>query len=145
MTAGRSFGTESFQSSHALGSSHLPPAISSPSSWRLAPRRTSSNVKSKPPRCHRANSGTVKELITHLCSSNGLLLARHGAVVEVVEGRDAVGLGPHTDCAATGDVRVIQLDVALVVQRHRDVRARELDTQRVPGSAGDRRIDVLDG
>ena len=46
------------------------------------------------------------------------------AVAEVVERRDAVGLGPHADRARAGNVGVVELDVRLAVERDADARAR---------------------
>src|SRR6202008_1427927 len=66
------------------------------------------------------------------------------AVTEIVEYGDAVGLGPYADRARAGDVRIVQLDVALAVERNSDVRADELDMQHVPGVRGNRGVDVLD-
>src|SRR5262249_43989491 len=65
-------------------------------------------------------------------------------VAEAVEDGHAVRLGPHADRARAGDVRVVELDVALAVERDRDARAAELAAQDVPPSLRDRSVDVLD-
>jgi hypothetical protein len=66
-------------------------------------------------------------------------------VGELAEGRHAVGLGPDADATGAADVVVAEIDVALAVERDADLRAGELDPQRVPLAARDRRIDVLEG
>src|SRR5688572_17400332 len=66
-----------------------------------------------------------------------------GTVAEVVERRNAVGLGPQADRARTLDPLVVELDVGLAVQRYPDARAGELDAQPMPRVARDRPIDVL--
>src|SRR5205085_12167665 len=48
-----------------------------------------------------------------------------------------------TDAASAGDVIVGEVDIALAVERHRDLRAGELDAKRVPLARRDGRIDVL--
>src|SRR5467141_4229430 len=65
------------------------------------------------------------------------------AVAEVIKQRHAVRLGPHAHCARAGDVVVVHLDVGLAVEDNADPLARELHAQRVPGVAGNRRIDVF--
>ena len=65
-------------------------------------------------------------------------------VRERVERRDAVGLGPDAHRTRAGNVRVVELDVRLAVERHLDAGAREVDAQRMPRAARDRRVDVLD-
>src|SRR5882672_5832802 len=51
---------------------------------------------------------------------------RRGLVREIVERRDAVGLGPDADRAWARDVAVVQLDVGLAVQENADPGALEL-------------------
>jgi hypothetical protein len=68
-----------------------------------------------------------------------------GHVSEVVEQDDAVGLGPYADGAGASNVIVVGVDIGLAVQRHADMPAGKLDPQRMPRSAGDRRVDILDG
>src|SRR5207237_1201669 len=63
---------------------------------------------------------------------------------EIVERGDAVGLGPHADRAAAGDVVVVHLDIGLAVEGHLDALAAKYDAKRVPLFGGDRRIDVLE-
>src|SRR5258708_8178904 len=70
--------------------------------------------------------------------------SRRRAVAEVVEQRDAVGLGPHADRPGARDVIVVELDVWLAVEDHADARAGEFRAQGVPGVPRHRRVDVFD-
>src|SRR5258708_6503495 len=66
------------------------------------------------------------------------------AVTEIVEQRHAVRLGPHTDRARSGNVIVLRLDVLLAIQTHAHLPPGEIHAERMPGVAGNGRIDVLD-
>ena len=65
--------------------------------------------------------------------------------MKATEGGHAIGLGPDASTAGAGDMAVVQLDVALAVQRNRDMRSGKFDTQGVPRGRSHWRIDVLDG
>src|SRR4029434_1955460 len=70
--------------------------------------------------------------------------AGESAVAELVEQRYAVRLGPDADRAGAGDMIVFHLDVRLAVEWHAELLAGELHSQRMPGVARNRRIDVLE-
>jgi hypothetical protein len=69
---------------------------------------------------------------------------RSGPVREVVERGNAVGFGPDADGTGPCNPLIVDLDVALAVERDPDVLAGELDAERVPLVAGYRGVDILD-
>src|SRR4051794_14890248 len=94
-----------------------------PRAWRpcsaASRRRRAATMRCLPRRCG--------------CSTTSIPPTSLRPVTEVVERRDAVRLGPQADRATARDVRVLDLDVRLAVERDLDALARELDAQRVPG------------
>src|SRR5262245_47233319 len=78
-------------------------------------------------------------------SALGISTRRGDRVHEIVERRDAVGLGPEAGRAGSRDAPVLEIDVKLAVQQHVDALSGELDSKRVPGVGRHRRVDVLDG
>ena len=69
---------------------------------------------------------------------------RRGLVSEIIERRDAVGLGPDADRARAGDAAVVEFDMDLTIEQNADSRAFEFHAQRVPHVFSHSRFGVLE-